>query len=847
MLGFYFETVLVCSKILENTSDDQNELNNQIKLLNGKALFHVYQRKLWYLMENRNSIAKVEEKRLIDECFRSIMETINLLGSALDNLYLDIEGSQLLDWAMMDCIRETNRLNQCERCLLCRQYGRSLCKSHIFPKFVLKNVPLHHAEDPPSTPLNGTEECIERPSEKTPATVRSATEVTKTSSRKDTKVKPFLFGLDKHQMKSAGDCWLWMCCKKCEGIMTQNAENYFSRQFPSSGGIEYSSWLFSYCCTILFRTLSCVKFPRTFNDEEVYNAFLFCRMHLLSLPIKFGRRDSTSSDVEKYQLSQLSLTVPKELKPFLLITPPNIMFKGEFESISQVSIPWLAPHRLVDGRKDLAGRSHFFVAYCDGISILLKFLPSSKYQLPDGCCISSQHGTYTIPSESKVVDNIPPGLYVLHHRSAIKRFQDMTESFRQLGSRTAEKLALNARFVQNLDDPEQQTSATHARDLSGLPSGSTNIKVGPTVTQASYKDSDLQFHHSNKPQFSFLPPGYKVTQPLPNTQIDKCVKLPQGHWIVLHQVEEMHQLSCLVAVGSGTSETFSPINPYVIFLHNKSEAAYIDGAFITAIDGEISLTQFLLDHALYSEMRKQFKAIHEGVEALLTSLLRSTFLNLELFVHHLKCRQSVKGSNDLLTLGTKCSPEGCWYCKDLCHCCLKPARSWSEGTTPLDIPYRFCSKKCMGMFCFHPSEMAQSMFVIDHRDEFKVGKFKGPSVLDVLDINRKEGESYNTVEFIHLCLGDGSEDLPFQEPYILWQVRSMDSQVFMDFHVTEECIPLGPLLPSLLGGNDNVVALQEGFLRLEPKLSSVIRKAVRALGCEDVQGYLSTFTTIGAT
>ena len=454
----YFEAFLVCSEIVESISDGQDQLMHEMKLLKGKASFHIYQRKIWYLMENRSTIPKVEEKRLIEECFHCMMETINLLGTTLDNLHLDNEGSQLLDWAMMDCIRETNKLNQCKRCLLCRQCSKSLCKSHIFPKFILKNAPLTEADNPPSTPNDESEGHNIDSSNKTVAAIESTAAGIQESSKK-VNIKPFLFGLDKHQMKSAGECWLWMCCKKCEEIMTQNAENHFSRLFPTSGEIEYSSWLFSYCCTILFRSLSCVKFPRTLNDEEVYSSFLFCRMHLLSLPIKYGGQDSAITDVEKYQLRQLSQTVFQDVKPFLLITPPNIIFKSENISPEILAIPWLAPHRLVDGRKDLAGSSHFFVAYCNGISILLKFLPSFKYQLPDSCCISPQCGTYTIPKEGEIVDKIPPGLWLLHHRSNLKSLRDVTEALRQMGTRTAEKMASITRFTQIFDNPEQLPSA----------------------------------------------------------------------------------------------------------------------------------------------------------------------------------------------------------------------------------------------------------------------------------------------------------------------------------------------------------------------------------------------------
>ena len=854
----YFESVLVCSNVLETLSDSQEQLKYEMILLKGKASFHIYQRKLWHVMENRSTMSKAEEKRLIEECFNCIKETINLLGTALDKLHLDNEGSQLLDWAMMDCIRETNKLNQCDRCLLCRQYGEGLCKSHIFPKFILKNAPLSQASSPPSSPVDKSEGYNLDSSKEMLATIESRVSGIKKSSEK-VNIKPFLFGLDKHQMKSAGECWLWMCCKKCEERMSQNAENYFSKLFPTHGKIQYSSWLFSYCCTILFRSLSCVKFPRTVNDEEVYRSFLFCRMHLLSLPIKFGMQDSTTcmSDVVKYQLKQLSQMTFQELKPYLLITPPDIMFKSENVpdvSTPMIAIPWLAPHRLADGRKDLAGRSHYFVAYCNGVSILLKFLPSCNYQLPESCCISPQCGTYIVPNKGEIVEKIPPGLWVLHHRSSIKGVRDVTEAFRQMGIRTAEKMASTTKFYQILDEiamvvPEQQSSATPTTEKSELSSSivntlsiegsDTSIQKGPPIVQAAKDDTlpKIQLYHSNKPQLSLLPPEFKVTQPLPNSQIDKCIKLPHGHQIVLHSVEETNQLSCFVAVGSD-----HPDQPYVIFLYNKGNAAYIDGAFIEMVDKEIHLIQFLLDHAMYAEMREQFKAVHQGIKNLLTLLLKgSGFMTLKVFIHFLKCRQLIRGSDDLPSLDTKCSPEGCWYCKDLCHCCLKPAHPWSKGEYVQEIPYRFCSKKCMGLLCFHPSKMPQSMFVIDHRDEFKSGKFKGCSVLDILYVNRKEGKKYNTVEFIHLCLGDGSEDLPLREPYILWQFRDVDSQLFLNFHTTVECIPLGPLWPSLLGENDDVVALQEASLKLEPKLASTINTAVQALGCESVQAYLSVF------
>ena len=48
---------------------------------------------------------------------------IKLLGEVLDSGELDEQGSELLDWVMMDYYRERGEANNCERCLLCRNIG----------------------------------------------------------------------------------------------------------------------------------------------------------------------------------------------------------------------------------------------------------------------------------------------------------------------------------------------------------------------------------------------------------------------------------------------------------------------------------------------------------------------------------------------------------------------------------------------------------------------------------------------------------------------------------------------------------------------------------------------------
>ena len=50
-------------------------------------------------------------------------QAIELLGEVLDSGGLDEQGSELLDWVMMDYYRESGKANKCRRCLLCRNIG----------------------------------------------------------------------------------------------------------------------------------------------------------------------------------------------------------------------------------------------------------------------------------------------------------------------------------------------------------------------------------------------------------------------------------------------------------------------------------------------------------------------------------------------------------------------------------------------------------------------------------------------------------------------------------------------------------------------------------------------------
>ena len=772
-LECYEEVITVASEMLTTLHSNEHW---PAKLLKGKAMFHVYQRKLMYLMKNRNYISKPTAKKLVDECLVCIREAVSCLGSVFDEHLIDEEGSRLLDWAMMDCVRETNQLNLCKRCFLCRQGGRDLIHSHIIPESFLRNTIKHK----------------------------------QVSSK-----KPLLFGLDKYQLKSAGDCWLWLCCRRCELTMSQNAENDFCRLFPCSGNVHYSSWLFNFCITIIFRTLSCVKFPRSFNDLEVYEALLFCRRHLLSLPVKINQQVHIFSEDVLSQICKCC-DVHVCLEPYIFSTPSDIMFEDGYNSL--LAMPWLSCHRLVDGRMDQAGLSHFFVVYYSEISFLLRFSPSAKFPLPECLRISQQSGDFSFPQRDKVATLIPRGLYMLTHRISLKKFQDFSQHLHELSLKGAKKLVSSGHFFSEIME---------------------NFNNISSIADESYSESiSLNFETINKPQMRFLPQEFEIVQPHSYTLLRKRVSLPEGHQIILHHVIEESDECCSVFLAVGNSTAFPSNRPYVAFLYKMKYVSYLDGAFIADVDGKICFTHFILNHDVAIQCRPYVQNLIDTVqESLSLLLLKNGYTSLQALVQHLKCRLSLKARDQLPSLGMKCSPEGCWYCCDLCHLCLKPA-GHSEISS---LPYKFCTNNCQQLFCRLIRNNESTMIAMHHNDDLKSGKFFGPSVLDILTISKEEGKGYNTVKFLSLCLGENSTEP--SSLYILWQICEIDSQVFYNFSVTNDCVFLQYLWSPLEGSEVGFLSqvLSKHQVSIANSATHLVERAVTALGHESIQTYLSPF------
>lgn len=775
----YHEAANVSSEIplMSNTT---NETNQAARLLKGKALFYIYQPKVLYLMKYRQNLSRLEVKLLETETFQAIKETIQVLGHALDWGYLDSEGSKLLDWAMMDCIRETNHLNLCRRCLMCRA-SRNLHRSHIWPKFVLQQIS------------------------------RTQTDISESS-------KKFTFGLEKHQIKSAGECWFWMLCGHCEEIMSQNAENDFSVHFPKEitpQTVMYKGWLFNYCCAILLRTISFVKFPRCFNDSEIYYTFVYCRNHLLSLKVRIGEMEPDSTKHKPWQYCSKLF----DLKPYIFIMPSAIVMQESNVIIQPAkgSCNWLAPHRLLDGCRDFSGFSHFFAACCSHVCIVIKYSPSSSCHIPERYEIAVTGGKYVIEDECDRVSSIPNGLWMLWNRMVLLDNMNVSGLMRELSTGAAKKLS--SKLL-----PKKILLPTFAHVTLSENSDKPAVQVPHPMTSVK--------------QMNFLPPEFLLTESVLYATQTK-LKFPEGHQILCHNSFNESGQSLLCFLGIGSSVRYPSNKPYVIYIYSSREnkLEYIDGAFLTSDDkGEIQLSEYFLNHEVANAVRSKYIECCECVVYSLTTLLNMFGVGtLTTLLHYLKCRHDIKNIKGLPSFACKClSSEDCWYCRDLCHYCLNPAAS--SCSLPNSTTIRYCSNLCLTLLCTNPSELSKSTLVFNHCIEGD--KYSGISMLDILKIHRNDDPNVNQFELVHVCLESCSESPSDYKPYIIWQKRAVFYQIIFIFYISQDC----EILSALVKDDQKFAAtVTETIHRHENFLKKLISIAVQCLGYTKFSSFLSHY------
>ena len=620
--GRYEECISWCDHVRQHASID-TALNNA-KLLKGKSLYRSCEGRLQRFLKLKSTVNhESEPPMLINDCLAKVKESILLLGTAHDYDFLDEDGSKILDWAMIDFIREANELNSCKRCLLCRK-KTLLKRSHIYPRSVLKVIAEAY--------VNEGEHRV------------------------------YLHDLrGRLSAKSAGEITYWMLCGTCEERLSQNGENEFCKEFFSPifqasqqlpekrdltlaqaaitpDSINYGQWLYNFCVGILFRGLAVSMMPHCRNKEEIYSVFLNYRKHILSLPVKIKKaKEKGAPELKKGSMNTpvVVLINPTsaslhESKPFL---PATLLTS---------SCAALASLKLDDGQPTFTLDAPFFLIRLSLVNILVEFNGASGAILNEKYSVQPESGTYPIPSEDERWSNIPCGLQELLQKDADDNQSKNIEYFLMLAS-DQHILKYTLEDPHDVAGPGSIAADVNVQQASMIEESQIDLSLPGNASQEQLLNSATQVN--------LLPTGFSFSSQM-GCFTYSSVNLPKCHRVLLHATDPDASVTAFLAAGASTK--FSPDSPYLIILLFQGDTTIIDGVTLTR-EGDVAgfVSDFKRRSGTAHPARLQvMPKIQAAVEILLPNMLAENgFQNLEAVVHWTQCHWYVFG---LLIILEKC-------------------------------------------------------------------------------------------------------------------------------------------------------------------------------------------------
>lgn len=571
-------------------------LCGKLHLFKGKALFCLYRREQDHI-QRHSSTSNDQERR--SSCYVKAEGCIKLLSAALDQECIDPEGSKMLDIAMLDYIRETNKLNNLKRCLLCLK-KRSLMKSHLWPRSFLRRYSHSRAQD--------------------------------ISSR------IFIsFHSLKPKEKSPGEVTYWMLCGECEQRISQNGEEKFASEiydtvFSASENdikIPYGSWLYSFSIGLVFRTFLYFSHGST----EHYLIFQQCREHLLNLPVKYkthstckhGHDALTSTDSRSHEHKEFDATLSPLLEKqtvenvvpvVILANPTKLNIDNPRKSmligaLFDAGSAFMSGCYLTTGKRDLSGEDHFVVVRLGNLNILLPLKASTDYCPPAGSLIKPQGGELFVPGEDSRWNLIPEGLWVAIDSTA-EVIEKTSLHHYAYKSKTGHWKSLSA---------EEQKPPLQSRELMDK----ERLLHKSLKEASSSPESSLvsRFLNTAYPSLSFLPDEIKLFLKHQYTQ-RRCLELPNSHVILLHENVNLVEDGFTVFLVAKFEDNPSTLSTYVIFIEliNGVQMAY--GAYVCVrTNDKICITDSLVDMKKFSEHHLgRFEYYCRIVEEILPLLLK---------------------------------------------------------------------------------------------------------------------------------------------------------------------------------------------------------------------------------
>ena len=389
-------------------------------LYKAKCLFKLFRRAL--ISYKYKNLAQQDSQKYLS-IVKSVKEVVSMLCTALRKDYIDEEGKEMLDIAMMNLIRGSNELNKVPNphCLLCLRSDISLQKSHVYPRSLLKEFA----------------ESVEE----------------REGGKLFTMINPTSLKWLYHY-SSPKDVRYFMLCSQCEDLVNRGGEidfrqAFFLKIYSKSGPtveqatVTYGPWLYHFCISLVFRCIaSTTSIPELANKHEIYDLFLSCRDFLMAMDRAGGS------------------TRPPKI--YLFINPIQVPQKYEHSCLNEVlNAPGFFTIQTTDLSDGLATRplqGHFAIAHCGIINILLKFSPATEVPVPSTWEVNPEGGRYIIPAECDRERDIPEGMWTVFQQVSKSVHHHILESLFRKRDKPPEAKASQASLESDTDRyPHQET------------------------------------------------------------------------------------------------------------------------------------------------------------------------------------------------------------------------------------------------------------------------------------------------------------------------------------------------------------------------------------------------------
>ena len=147
-------------------------------------------------------------------------------------------------------------------------------------------------------------------------------------------------------------------------------------------------------------------------------------------------------------------------------------------------------------------------------------------------------------------------------------------------------------------------------------------------------------------------------------------------------------------------------------------------------------------------------------------------------------------------LDQKCANKNrCWYCQDLCENCLEFAVAGLASFAHNGTLLRFCSESCKEEFQLVSSKaplVVTSQTFLTRLPSLSCVPSGHRELLQV----HAHGTTPKQEPFkitLNICIADGSDCFPPDQPYVMYHLRSIFHQQFLEFFISPTLVPEEPV------------------------------------------------------